>query len=68
MLITRNLRESAAVGIWALVAIAIRQWGAHPEITVVALLASALLLSAIMYHGYQNRETSPFLKLKRGEF
>lgn len=68
LLITRNLRESAVVGVWALVAIAVRQWGVHPEISVTALLASALLLSAIMYHGYQNRETSPFLKLKRGEF
>lgn len=68
LIYSRNLRESAAVGIWAFVAIAVRQGGDNPEITIAALVASALLLAAIAYQSYQNRSTSPFIKLQRGEF
>jgi len=64
---TRNMRESAVVGIWALVAIAIKQWQLNPEIAYVALTASVILIVAVAIHGFQNRKTSPFEKLKRGE-
>jgi len=68
LVFTRNLRESALVGIWAFVAIAARQGSTHTEITITAITASVILLAEIMYHGYRNRKTSPFEKLKRGEF
>lgn len=65
---TRNLRESAAVGIWALAAIAVRQSALNIEITITAAAASIILFAAISYHGYKNRETAPINKIKRGEF
>ena len=63
---TRNLREAAAVGIWAFIAIAIRQWGANFSIALVALLCSFVLLIAISIHGYVNRKYSIVSKLKEG--
>lgn len=64
---SRNMREAAVVGIWALVAIAIKQWQLNNEIVIAALAASAILFIAVAVHGYKNRKTSPFEKLKRGE-
>lgn len=64
---TRNLREAAVVGIWAFVAIAVRQWQANHNISVVALVCSAILFTAISIHGYKNRAYSIFSKLKQKE-
>jgi hypothetical protein len=64
---TRNLRESAMVGIWAFIAIAIKQWSLNTGIASTAIVASAILLIAVMYHGYKNRSTAPDKKIKRGE-
>lgn len=64
----RNLRESAVVGVWAFVAIAVKQGGENTGITIAAIGASLVLLAAISYHGYKNRTTSPFRKMRRGEF
>ncbi len=63
----RNLRESAMVGVWALVAIAYRHWQAEPLIAYTALGFGIIIFLAASYHGYLNRKTSPFLKWKRGE-
>jgi hypothetical protein len=65
---TRNMREAAVVGIWALVAIAVKQWQLNIEIVIAALTASAILFVTVAVHGFRNRKTSPFEKLKRGEF
>jgi hypothetical protein len=65
---TRNMREAAVVGIWALVAIAVKQWHLNIEIVIAALTASAILFVTVAVHGFRNRKTSPFEKLKRGEF
>lgn len=64
---TRNMREASVVGIWALVAIAVKQWQVYPEIVFAVLAASAILFIAISVHGFRNRKTSPVEKLKRGE-
>ena len=64
---TRNMREAAAVGIWALIAIAVKQWQVNQEIVIAALAASAILFIVVSVHGFKNRKTSPFEKLKRGE-
>jgi hypothetical protein len=64
---TRNMREAALVGIWALVAIAVKQWQLNIEIVIAALTASAILFVTVAVHGFRNRKTSPFEKLKRGE-
>ncbi len=63
----RNMREAAVVGIWALAAIAVKQWQLNNEIVITALVASVVLFITISAHGYKNRKTSPFEKLKRGE-
>lgn len=67
LIASRNLRETAMVGVWSLVAIAYRQWNAETSIAYVALGCAILLFLAASYHGYKNQETSPFLKWKRGE-
>lgn len=59
----RNMREFAAVGIWALVAIYFRQYGVHPVIAYTALVAAVIILSNITYHGYINRKTNPLFRL-----
>jgi hypothetical protein len=60
MIATRNLREFASVGVWALIAIAVRHWGSLPSIQWTALIGAIVLLIAINIHGYQNRKTAPF--------
>ncbi len=61
----RNLRETALVGVWALVAIAVKQWGVNGEIVFTALAASFILLTGVSIHGFKNRKTSPFVKLRQ---
>jgi cbb3-type cytochrome oxidase subunit 3 len=63
----RNMREAALVGIWALIAIAVRQWQAHFEIAASALIGAAILLAVTSWHAIKHWETSPPEKLKRGE-
>ena len=67
LLKTRNLREAGLVGVWALAAIAVKQWQLNMEIVIAALIASAILFIAVAVHGFRNRKTSPIEKLKRGE-
>lgn len=64
----RNMREAAMVGIWALVAIAVKQWESNLDIVYAAIIASAILFIYAAWQGFSNLETSPFKKLQRGEF
>ncbi len=64
----RNMREAAGVGIWAFIAIAVRQWHNHQSISILALVASVVLLGSIAIHGYLQRAYSPAAKIKRGEW
>jgi hypothetical protein len=64
----RNMREAALVGIWAFTAIAVRQWQQHNNISIAAIIASAVLLVAVSIHGYKNLNTAVFAKIKRGEW
>lgn len=67
LIFTRNMREAALVGVWALIAIAVRQWAMHNNIVVAALLAAAVLFIAVSWHGYKNRHTAPLKKWQRNE-
>ncbi len=67
LIATRNLRETAMVGVWALVAITYRQWNLEPLIAYTALGFAILIFLAASFHGYKNQSTAPFLKWKRGE-
>ena len=62
MVLKRNMREYAAVGVWALVAIYIRHQNAYDSIAYVALAAGILVFSIIVWHGYKNRHMNPFHK------
>ncbi len=65
MIWKRNMREFAGVGVWALFAIYIRHKDSFELIAYCALIGSLVLLVAIMVHGYKNRDTNPFIKLKQ---
>lgn len=60
---TRNMREFALVGAWALVAIAVANWNEYPSIVITSLAVAGILLVSSGIHGYQNREYSPWKKL-----
>jgi hypothetical protein len=62
MILTRNMREFAAVGIWALVAISVRHWGEIPALQWAALISSIILFVAVSIHGYRNRASNPLVK------
>ncbi len=62
MIYTRNMREFAAVGIWALFAIYIRHQYEYENIDYVALAGCALILIAILWSAYKSRRTNLVLK------
>ena len=64
----RNMREAAMVGVWALIAIAVRRWYDYHSIAIVAIASAVILFLAVIVHGFKNRYTSPIEKLKRGEW
>ena len=57
---TRNMREFASVGVWAIAAIAVRHWGEIPLLQWVSVLWVVVLGVAIMLHAYKNRHLGPF--------
>ncbi len=64
----RNMREASLIGIWAFIAIAIRQWDSHFDIAVTAIIASLILAFASMAHAYKNRYYGVGSKLGRNEW
>lgn len=64
---SRNMREASLVGIWGLVAIAVKHWETNPSLVWTALVSSLILFAATSWHGYKNRYTAPLAKWKRGE-
>ncbi len=63
----RNMREAAMVGVWALIAIAVKHWHDWHSIAIAAITATVILFVAVAAHGFINRHTSPFAKIRRGE-
>ncbi|WP_179008576.1 tryptophan-rich sensory protein [Winogradskyella forsetii] len=61
----RNMREFASVGAWALIGIGMANKGSNDQILYDAFAAAAILLICCGIHGYQNRATNPFKKLKQ---
>lgn len=59
---TRNMREFAAVGVWALFAIFIRHRDSLEIIAYTALGGSIVIFAYMAWHGFQNRKTNPFFK------
>jgi len=64
----RNMREASLVGMWAFIAIAVRQRTVHGELEITALAASLVLLGAIGLHAYKNRKYNLASKLHQREW
>jgi len=62
---TRNLREYALVGAWALGAIFVANQTEQTTVAYTALAGAILLFLSSSYHGYKNRETSPLKRLRQ---
>ncbi|WP_107037195.1 TspO/MBR family protein [Brumimicrobium mesophilum] len=62
MIFNRNMREYAAVFIWAFIAIAVRHSSEIPSITWTAIIGAAVLLIASGIHAQKNRSTLPFIR------
>jgi len=61
MIARRNLREHALVAVWALVAIAVEQWGHVASVQWAAVVGAALLAVAVVVHAARNRQTLPLV-------
>ncbi|SEI81921.1 hypothetical protein SAMN05192553_101412 [Cyclobacterium xiamenense] len=70
MLLTlyRNMREAALVGAWGIGAIAVSKWEQAPTIGMLAAAVALMLLVTAGVHGYIHRDTSPLVKMKKGEW
>ncbi len=68
LILKRNMREAAAVGAWAFIAIAVRQWGSYTNIVVVSVIVSVILVFMIGWHANKNSYYRPGNKIKRGEW
>lgn len=60
---TRNMREFALVGAWALIAIAAANAGSYETIKITAYIAAGVLIVSSMAHAFKNRITNPAIKL-----
>lgn len=60
----RNMREFAAVAIWALVAIFMRHKDELETVAYYALFGALVLFVITGLHAFSNRDTAPHLKLK----
>ena len=65
LIFSRNMREAALVGIWAFVAIAVKQWNVNESIVMSSLAASLVLFILITFHAYRNKRTLPHRKIAR---
>jgi hypothetical protein len=63
MIYTRNMREFAGVGVWALAAIAVRHFGERESIYNAAMFWVAILIISILVHALKNYRTNPLYKL-----
>jgi hypothetical protein len=60
---TRNLRESALVGVWGTCAIAANQLGQNETVVYASLTAAVILFVISGYHFLKNWKASPFGKI-----
>ncbi len=63
MVYKRNMREYALVGIWSLIAIAVKNWETGNSISYWAIGLSIIIFIYVSYHGFKNRKTNPFFKI-----
>lgn len=63
---TRNMREFALVGVWALIAIYVRHSDIESTLAYISLACALLIFLNISYHGFINRKTNPIYKMING--
>lgn len=68
LIAARNMREVGAVFIWALIAIAVRNWDVHQDISIFCFAGVTTLAIYSTYHALSNAKTLPHNKMKRGEW
>lgn len=61
----RNMREAALVGVWAFIAIAVKQWDNQYMIAYASLFLAGILFLAAGIHAFKNRKTNPFQKISK---
>lgn len=61
----RNMREFAMVGAWALIGIGVANRNNYDSIAYTAFGGAVLLIVICAIHGFKNRKTNPFVKLKK---
>jgi len=66
MIYFRNMREFAAVGIWALIAIYVKQQENVESVAYTALIGAIIIGFYAGYHGFKNRKTNPMFKMMNG--
>lgn len=59
MIYARSMREFALVGIWALLAIAVRHWGEIAPLQWISIVWAVVLAIAVISHGMKHRHTNP---------
>lgn len=59
---TRNMREFALVGAWALIAIYVANNDANITVAYAALVAAIILIVSSFAHSFKNRKTNPAIK------
>ena len=59
---TRNMREFALVGAWALIAIAVVNLDTEITVAYTAAISAGILIVSSSIHGFLNRDTNPFVK------
>jgi hypothetical protein len=62
MILLRNMKVYAAVGVWAIVAIAVRHWGELPLLQWTALGCAILLFLVISVQAIRNRSRNPLIR------
>lgn len=51
----RNLRESASVGVWALIAVAVANWEVNKSVAYTAIFASVVIFISCGAHSFKNK-------------
>ena len=60
LIFTRGMREFAAVGAWALIAIYVRHQLTYETIAITSLTGAIIILVSVFSHAYRNRKINPF--------
>lgn len=61
---TRNLREAALVGAWALVALAVVHWDSIQTLQYISIICAGILIISSGIHGNKNPKASPVKKFQ----